>query len=83
MNSVDHLLSMWKKGQNLLNNFWICWKNDYLQSLRERYQQNLKQSRIESKDKANVGDVVLIKDTSPRGSWKLGKICELIASGDG
>lgn len=82
VNSVQQLLNLWKKGQNMLNNFWLCWRNDYLQGLRERYQKDIKCSRIESKDKTKLGDVVLIKDNTPRGSWKLGRICELIQSFD-
>lgn len=30
----------------------------------------------------NVGDIVLIKDEIARGLWKLGKLIELIPSGD-
>ena len=39
--------------------------------------------RVQSPYTANVGDVVLIKDDLPRGSWRLGRIQELIKSRDG
>ena len=52
-------------------------------SLRERKQTKLKGPRVQSPYTANVGDVVLIKDELPRGSWRLGRIQELINSRDG
>ena len=83
LSSKDNLILSWKKGQNILNNFWECWKNEYLQSLRERYQREIKCNGKESKDEPKVNDIVLIKDNLPRGTWKLAKICELIESFDG
>ena len=62
VNSVSQLLETWKRGQNLLNNFWVCWKNDYLYSLRERYQNQIRTGRIQSRDMIKLGDVVLLKD---------------------
>ena len=52
-------------------------------SLRERQQTKLKGPRVQSAYAANVGGVVLIKDDLPRGSWRLGRIKELIKSRDG
>ena len=63
--------------------FWKSWKNEYLLSLRERTQTQLKCGRILSSTCANIGDIVIVKDEIPRGSWKLGKIIELIISLDG
>ena len=37
---------------------------------------------MKSPYKANVGDVVLIKDNLPRGTWRIGRIKELIMSRD-
>jgi hypothetical protein len=66
-----------------VDEFWKIWKNEYLLSLRERYQNKLKLKRVESTFKPKAGDVVLIKDDLPRGSWRLGKIVNLETSRDG
>ena len=51
--------------------------------MRERQQIKLKQPRVQSHFTANIGDVVLVKDDLPRGSWRLGRIQELTKSRDG
>jgi hypothetical protein len=81
--SSVELLKIWKKGQKLLNEFWRIWREDYLVSLRERLQVNLKAGRIVSPIVPQVGDIVLIKDNLPRGSWKVGRIIEILKSRDG
>ena len=81
--SADTLLVTWKKGLKHLSSFWKIWRDEYLLSLRERQQIELKQPRVQSSFTANMGDVVLIKDDLPRGSWRLGRIQELIKSRDG
>lgn len=83
MSSAERLLLSWKKGLKILNQFWKTWRDDYLLSLRERTQVNMKESRIKSNFLPSVGDVVLIKDDLPRGKWRIGKIHELIKSRDG
>lgn len=80
--SSEKLLNMWKKGQKLLDEFWRIWREEYLVSLRERTQTFLKGGRIVSHNIPNIGDIVLIKDNTPRGSWKIGKVQELIYSKD-
>ena len=59
------------------------WKEDYLLSQRERSQRSSKGSRTQSPFSANVGDVILIKDDLPRGSWRMGHIMDLVTSRDG
>jgi hypothetical protein len=81
--SAKRMLKIWKKGQKLLNQFWKIWHKEYLLSLRERTQTMLKSHRIQSMFQPNVGDIVLIKDEIPRGSWKLGHISKLVISKDG
>ena len=43
----------------------------------------LKEGRIQHNKEPQVGDVVLVKDVLPRGSLKIGRICELRTSQDG
>lgn len=80
--SADKLLQIWKKGQMFLNNFRKIWREEYLSSLRERYQTYLKQKKHKASFNHCIGDVVLIKGNTPRGSWRLGKVIELIQSAD-
>lgn len=81
--SADRLFATWKKGLKHLSSFWKIWRNDYLLRLRERSQVKLKEPRIKSSYAENIGDVVLIKDELPRGSWRMGRIQEVIKSRDG
>ena len=36
MSTGEKILQSWKKGHSRLQEFWTCWKNNYLLSLRER-----------------------------------------------
>ena len=81
--SKETLFSTWKKGQNLLEVFWKLWGDDYLLSLWERSQINLKLPRAEAKEIPSKGDIVQIKANVPRGSWKTGKIIELLPNSEG
>ena len=81
-NAAEILLETWKKGHRLFDRFWQKWRNDYLLSLKERTQTKIKEARVQFPFLAKVGDVVLIKDELPRGSWRMGKIQELVQSGD-
>ena len=83
LSSGEKLLITWKKGLKHLEAFWIIWKNDYLLSLRERSQIKQNKARVKSKYKPSVGDVTLIKDDLPRGTWRMGRIKELVNSRDG
>ena len=80
--SASALLETWKKGNQHLNQFWNIWKEQYLTSLRERSQIFMKHSHIQDSKEARVGDIVQIKENTPRGTWKIGKIIELIKSQD-
>ena len=71
------------KGQKVLDAFWKIWREEYLLSLRERTQTKLKCGRVQSPYVPNIGDVVIIKDNTPRGMWKLGRLVKLIISNDG
>ena len=76
--SAETLILIWKKGMKHVNKFWQVWKNDYLLSLRERYQRKLKAPRIQTSNSPKIGHVALIKDDLPRGCWKIGRLKELI-----
>ena len=80
--STDKLLVKWKKGLKLVHKFWKVWKDEYLLSLRERIQTRLRKAKIRSRYPSQIGDVVLIKDDLPRGTWRNGKIIELMISYD-
>jgi hypothetical protein len=79
----NKLIEDWKKGQKMLDTFWNIWKKEYILSLRERTQTKLKSGHVSSQFKPNVKDVALLKEDSPRGHWKLGRISKLLKSDDG
>ncbi|XP_073249615.1 uncharacterized protein [Porites lutea] len=82
LSSAKKLLETWKKGQKHLNTFWKLWFDEYVLSLRERSQKYLKAPRVQAKVQPTKGDVVLLKESSPRGTWKLAMIEEIITSKD-
>ena len=43
----------------------------------------LKSGKLQLKISPSIGDIVFIKDNMPRGSWRLGKVIELIQNTDG
>ena len=77
--SVSNLLEMWKRGQKHLNNFWMKWMHEYLETFRERHSVHMKPIKGEIRRKPKVGEIVIIKeDDLPRGSWKMAKVQNLI-----
>lgn len=81
--SAEKLLKFWQKGQKLLDNFWRIWRDEYLLSLRERSQTHIKTGRIHSDVIPRKGQIVILKDETPRANWRLGRITELVKSSDG
>ena len=63
--------------------FWKLWRDDYLLSLRERSQINLKSPRVEAKEIPSKRDIVQVKPNVPKGSWKIEKIIELLPNSEG
>ena len=51
----DKLCEMWKYNEERLSKFWNLFKEEYLLSLRERYQTNLQQNRIANKEQPKKG----------------------------
>ena len=76
-------METWKKGNKHLEQFWKVWKDVYLLNLRERNQLFQKHPRIQAKKCPKIGDIVQIKDSLPRGTWRMGRIVEMIRSSDG
>ena len=83
ISSAQKLLETWKKGNRHLEQFWKIWRDDYLLNLRERNRKLNNHPRIQTQHEAKVGDIVQIKDSTPRGTWKIGRIIEMIKSQDG
>ena len=71
LSSSQKLLDTWRKGQKHLDMFWELWFNEYVLSLRKRTLKHLKAPRTQSSTQPTKGDVVLLKESSPRGTWKL------------
>ena len=62
----------------LLSQFWSCWRHEYFTSLRKHHRtsgNNVQQIK--------QGDIVLVHDDSPRISWKLAVVEELLQENDG
>ena len=76
-------METWKKANKHLEQFWKVWKDGYLSNLPERNQLFQKHSQIQAKKYPQIGDVVQIKDSLPRGTWRMGRIVEMIRSSDG
>ncbi|VDP53750.1 unnamed protein product [Heligmosomoides polygyrus] len=63
--------------------FWTIWCREYLTSLREKHQLNLKGKKGGNR-LPQVGNIVLLVDQIlPRNSWKIGRITRLKESSDG
>ena len=63
--------------------FWDIWRCEYLTSLRERSQREIRSPRSKELRPPTIGDVVLIKGAGSRVQWPVGKIVELERSRDG
>ncbi len=83
MSLEKNLLEKWKESQNYLTRLWKVWSDQYMLSLRERYQSSMRNMGKLGKQFPSKGDIVLLKDNLPRGTWKLGQIVDLPVSKDG
>ncbi|XP_065186225.1 uncharacterized protein LOC135817053 [Sycon ciliatum] len=82
--SGDLLLQKFNVCQQQLNRFWQLWQDEYLATLRERGDYQLRQGRIRATDEPAVDTVVIIREeTLPRVSWPIGRIVKLHESSDG
>ena len=76
-------METWKKGNKHLEQFWNVWKDGYLLNLRERNQLFKKHPRIQAKNCPKISNIVQIKDSLLRGTWRMGRIVEMTRSSDG
>lgn len=68
---------IWAEAQNMKENFWKIWVNEYLPTLQPR-----QKWRKEIRD-YKMGQLVIIKDENlPPAQWLLGRIIELIKGSD-
>ncbi|XP_046325770.2 uncharacterized protein LOC124110437 [Haliotis rufescens] len=61
-----------KDVQYLADIFWKRWVKEYLTLQQER------QKWVTKKPNLKVGDIVLLADSSPRNSWSLGRVIEIM-----
>ncbi|KAL5010875.1 hypothetical protein ScPMuIL_013180 [Solemya velum] len=62
----------WRQIQYLANIFWSRWVREYLPLLQTRQKWN------KSVRNVRLGDVVLLVENSPRNSWSLGRIIDVV-----
>lgn len=68
----------WQLTENMLQQFWKSWSNEYLTQLQSRSKWNKPMKNIQQ------GDIVLIKeDNMPPGKWAMGRVIELHPGSDG
>jgi hypothetical protein len=81
--TASDMVRLWRKGQNLLDEFWRQWSSEYLSKLRSRttYDHRTRRSATVAPE---VGHLVVIKDAKlSRGAWRIARIHQLITSHDG
>ena len=68
----------WRRVQYLVDQFWVRWRKEYLQSLQPRQKWNNPRPNI------NNGDVVLLQQNEfPRNDWPLARVVKTYLSDDG
>ena len=83
LKTAHKLLETLKKGNKHLEQFWKVWKDGYLLNLRERNRLFQKHPQIQAKKCPKIGDIVQIKDSLLRGTWRMVRLVEMIRSSDG
>ena len=67
----------WRRIQYLAGVFWTRWKKEYLALLQTRSKWNVPKRNLQ------VGDVVLLKDDTPKNQWPLGLVQKVEVGRDG
>ena len=68
----------WRKVQYLAEQFWIRWRQEYIQNLQVKRKWNQEHHNLA------VDDIVLMKDEQAhRNNWALGRVAHGIKSEDG
>lgn len=77
LGTKDALKSAWKNVQVMAEDFWRRWKTEYLHQLQKREKWHEQSRNIKT------GDVVLVKDETPRNEWPVGVVRRTFESQDG
>ena len=65
----------------LVNKFQTRWKKEYLSELQDYH---INRQRSHNQDNCpNIGDVVIMKEDSPRTNWKLARVTNIFTGRDG
>ena len=67
----------WRRVQYLADQFWSRWKRDYLHQLQTRNKWMYPSTNLKE------GDIVLLRQPSPRSQWPMGRIVKCHPSKDG
>lgn len=70
-------LNRWQAVQQMSQQFWKLWKQDYLHTLQQR------EKWFTNCRNLNVGDLVLINSDAPALKWALGRVSKLHSGPDG
>lgn len=68
LDTRENLLSRWQLVTRMTEQFWERWSHEYLRSLQKR------PKWIHSKVNLEVGDLVLLKESSPPLQWKTARV---------
>ena len=67
----------WRHVQYLADLFWSRWSKEYLPLLQQRIKWNKQERNIQK------NDIVLIVDNTPRNSWTMGRVIEVVPDKSG
>ena len=73
-----YLRKRWRRMQYLSEQFWSCWKQEYVRNITQRQKWHTPRRNI------MVGDIVLIADQDmARNQWSMGRVFEVSKGTDG